>query len=268
MNTDHWITAVLSLRRARRVVVFTGAGMSAESGIPTFRDDDGFWKRFPPEQFASWKGLAQTTITNPRAVAEFVLNVIEPIAHAVPNAGHQAVAELQQIVPTTVVTQNVDGLHQSAGSTTVWEIHGSLMDVVDSATRQIVRRFDRADLSQVAKTLRSFVEREISTLRFLWNLRKQYPLDWLGPHRPNLILFGDAMAEPAWSTASQIVRECDVLLSVGTSGMVFPAAMLPAEAAAAGATVLTVDPHPCEGCWLQGKAGDVLPKLVGDAFGR
>src|SRR5262249_50413141 len=115
MNTDNLITATLALRKAKRVVVFTGAGISAESGIPTFRDSDGFWQRFPPERFASWSGLLQTALTNPRSVAEFVLNVIEPIAAAQPNAGHQAVAELARRVQTTVVTQNIDALHQASG---------------------------------------------------------------------------------------------------------------------------------------------------------
>lgn len=101
MNTDHWITAVLALRKAKHAVVFTGAGISAESGIPTFRDSDGFWQRFPPERFATWKGLLQTAISNPRSVAEFVLNVVEPIATATANAGHQAVADLQQRVKTS-----------------------------------------------------------------------------------------------------------------------------------------------------------------------
>lgn len=268
MNTDHWITAVLALRNARKVVVFTGAGISAESGIPTFRDDDGFWQRFPPEQYASWTGLLQMTVSKPHSVAEFVLNVVEPIAKATVNAGHRAVADLQQRIPTTVVTQNIDGLHQSAGSEAVLEIHGSLLEVVDLSTGKLVRNLDRSDLSKIADTLRSYVERETSAMRLLWNLRKHYPLDWLWRHRPNLILFGDALAEPAWTSACQAVRECDVLLSVGTSGAVLPAALLPAEAAAAGATVVTVDPHPNDGCWLEGKAGEVLPRLMTDAFGR
>src|SRR5580704_14259771 len=124
MDTDNWITAVLALRKARNVVVFTGAGISAESGIPTFRDADGFWQRFPPEQFATWSGLLRTALTRPQLVAEFVLNVVEPVAKAAPNAAHRAVAELQKYAKTSVVTQNIDGLHQSAGSTHVHEIHG------------------------------------------------------------------------------------------------------------------------------------------------
>src|SRR4029077_4353386 len=125
MNSENWIAPVLALKKGKHVVAFTGAGISAESGIPTFRDADGFWQRFPPEKFASWKGLLQTAITNPYSVAEFVLNVVEPIAKASANAGHQAVAELQRHVKTTVVTQNIDGLHQSSGSQNVLQIHGS-----------------------------------------------------------------------------------------------------------------------------------------------
>src|SRR5690554_254293 len=121
-KSDDWITAVLALRKARRAVVFTGAGISAESGVPTFRDADGFWQRFPPERFATWTGLLQTAVTSPRLAAEFLFNVVEPIAQAQANAGHCAIAELGRRVPTTVVTQNIDRLHQSAGSEDVLEI--------------------------------------------------------------------------------------------------------------------------------------------------
>lgn len=266
MNTDHWITAVLALRKARRMVVFTGAGISAESGIPTFRDADGFWQRFPPEEFATWRGLLQTAVTRPRSVADFVLNVVEPIANAQANAGHRAVAQLADRVPSVVVTQNIDGLHQSAGSHDVLEIHGSILEVVDTATGKLVRCFERDDLVRIAEIFRGYASGESSLFTFFRRLRACYPLDWRGRHRPNLVLFGDALAEPAWTMAREAVSECDLLLSVGTSGAVYPAALLPLDAVAAGATVVAVDPQPCEGCWLQGNAGDVLPKLLSDAF--
>jgi NAD-dependent deacetylase len=267
VDTDNWITAVLALRKAQRVVVFTGAGISADSGIPTFRDSDGFWQRFPPEQFASWGDLLQTALTDPRSVAEFVLNVVEPIAKAEANAGHLAVAELDQRVSTTVVTQNIDGLHQSAGSRNVLEIHGSLLEVVDVSSGKLVQQFDRHDLALIADTLRKYAAKECSLFSFFRQMRRCYPLDWRGRHRPNLVLFGDAMAEPAWTKACRAVQNCDLLLSVGTSGSVYPAAMLPTDAAAAGATVISVDPQPSDGCWLQGSAANVLPKLLNDAFG-
>ena len=103
--------------------------MSAESGIPTFRDDGGFWQRFPVEQFACWDGIVRTAIRRPRELAEFAYEVIEPIAGAQPNAGHLAIEQLERHTKVTVITQNIDGLHQAAGNTTVHEIHGSLSQI-------------------------------------------------------------------------------------------------------------------------------------------
>ncbi len=144
MNADNWSTAVSALRNAKHVVGFSGAGMSAESGILTFRDADGFWQRFPPERFATWRGLWKTATTDPHSVADFVLNVVDPIARAEANPGHRAVAALERRAKTTVVTQNVDGLHQTSGSTDVLEVHGSLLEVVDRLTAQVVQRIDRS----------------------------------------------------------------------------------------------------------------------------
>ena len=248
-------------------MVFTVAGVSAESGIPTFRDADGFWQRFPPETFATWDGLLRTALTRPRLLAEFVLNVVEPIASAEFNPAHAAIAELARHVPVTVVTQNIDGLHQAAGSGNVLEVHGSLLEVSDVSTGRIVHRFQRSELAAIADSLKQYVAGKQSFLALLAKLRRQYPLDWRGRHRPNLVLFGDALAEPAWTKACNAVDDCDVLLSVGTSGAVYPAAMLPARAGERGATVVTVDPQPASGYWLQGTAVEVLPTLVCDAFG-
>src|SRR5687767_2351208 len=117
------------LRRARKVCVFTGAGVSAESGIPTFRDDSGLWREYPPERFAHWKGLIKEAWQRPEQVARFLLGVFEPIAQAVPNAAHQAIARLGDHVTATVITQNIDQLHQDAGSVRVREVHGSLFKI-------------------------------------------------------------------------------------------------------------------------------------------
>lgn len=266
MDTDHWITAVLALRKARRVVVFTGAGVSVESGIPTFRDAGGFWERFPPDQFATWSGLIRALLLNRRLAAEFVWNVVEPIAKAEPNAAHEAIARLEQSVPVTVITQNIDGLHQMAGSTSVQEVHGSLLELVDTSTGAIVHRVRRSDLFLISQSLRGYLDRRISTIRLISELRRYYPIDWRGRNRPNLILFGDSLAEPAWTNSLQAANECDVFLSIGTSGAVYPAALLPLRAASVGATVINIGPQTEEGCWLQGTASTVMPKLVSTAF--
>ena len=266
MDTDHWITAVLALRKAKRVVVFTGAGVTAESGIPTFRDANGFWQRFPHEQFAQWGGLKRMLLTNRRRVVEFALNVVEPIADAIPNAAHRAIVEIERRLPTTVVTQNIDGLHQSAGSKDVCEIHGSLLEIVDIGTGQVVHRLQRIDLSLIAQSLRNYVDGRTSLFTLISALRCQYPFDWRGRNRPNLVLFGDALAEPAWTNANRAITDCDLILCVGTSLAVYPAALLPDIAEAIGATVVSIGPLPTSGCWLEGTAAEVLEKLVSTAF--
>jgi NAD-dependent deacetylase len=266
MNPEHWNDAIRALRNARQVVVFTGAGISAESGIPTFRDADGFWQRFPPEQYANWPGLFQTARVNARAVAEFAVHLIEPIARAAPNAGHLGVAALERHIPTVVVTQNVDGLHQSAGSTAVHEIHGSLLEVVDTQTGQIALRFTRDDLLQISDLLGQYAHHEISLLSLLWKFRRRFPFPWRRIHRPHVVLFGDELAEPAWTEGLHAVEQCDLLISVGTSGTVYPAALLPERAASHGAAVISIDPAPVPGCWLPGTAATLLPKMLAAAF--
>lgn len=250
------------IRDARRLVVFSGAGISAESGIPTFRDAGGLWSEFPPEQYGHLSGLAQVAMHEPRRVVEFLLAVLEPIAMAEPNAGHRAIAELAQRVPVTVITQNIDGLHQDAGSETVHEIHGSLLSVVDQSGN-LVRQLSRNDLKTTVEAIQQAQRKSFALPRTLISLRKLIGVDLRGMHRPNVVLFGEAMAEPAWSEAVDAASACDVLLLVGTSGEVYPASTIPEFASAIGSTVITVDPNPARGdILLQGTAGSVLPQLV------
>lgn len=114
--------------------------------------------------------------------------------------------------------------------------------------------------------LRHFVETEQSPRALIGSLRGRFPFDWHGNHRPNLVLFGDALAQPDWDDACRAADTCDLLLSIGTSGSVYPAALLPGRAADAGAAVIHIDPHECPGCWLEGKASEILPQLLRDAF--
>src|SRR5687768_10595357 len=118
------------LREAQRIVVFTGAGISDESGIPTFRDADGLWQEFPPNQFATWPGLLRVAAREPRRLARFLRAVIEPIAVANANAAHRAIEKLEHYKHVTVITQNIDGLHQDAGNTIVHEVHGSILETI------------------------------------------------------------------------------------------------------------------------------------------
>lgn len=255
------------LAEAKRVVVFTGAGVSAESGIDTFRDNTGLWRRFPPERFATLPGLLAVAVKEPAELAAFLRAVLGPIAAARPNPAHLAIAALERHVATTVVTQNIDGLHQEAGSTTVREIHGTLFDVV-SPTGHKVRTLTRADLVRLVAALER-IERGPFKLPRL--IRATSPLMGLGKglaHRPRVVLFGEHLAEPDWSCAERDASACDVMLVVGTSGEVYPAASLPERASDVGARVIGVGLEPGYGdLWLMGKAGEILPRLVEDAFG-
>lgn len=243
MSIDPFTRAAGLLRDARHVVAFTGAGVSAESGVPTFRDAGGFWREFPPDEFANWPSLLRLAAADPRRLARFLLAVIEPIASAVPNAAHQAIAQLEQHVPVTVVTQNIDGLHQDSGSTIVKQIHGTLLETVHARTGRFDRLLSRRELSSIVEKLRGLSSGVFTAPRLALAIQPIFGLGLQGFHRPDLVLFGDALREPDWSDANRAVQDCDLMLTVGASGVVMPAAMLPLEAAANGATVVAIDPH-------------------------
>ncbi len=266
IDPDYLAMAAAWLRDAQHVVVFTGAGASAESGIPTFRDDDGFWQEFPVDEFATWSGIVRTAVREPRRLADFVYSVLHPIASARSNAGHLAVADLERHVRVTIVTQNIDGLHRDAGNTVVYEIHGSLFEVV-SLKGRFRELLSRRELLQISESV-DRARRGCCVLpRTLLAIRRWAGVGLRGFHRPNLVLFGDGMAEPAWSQSLAAVRECDCLIQVGCSGAVWPAAQIPDEARRGGARVISIDPQPAAGLWLAGTAAEVLPILVRSAFG-
>lgn len=249
------------------MVVFTGAGVSAESGITTFRDAGGLWSEFPPETFATWNGLLRVLWHEPEQCARFLVNLLGPVAEARPNAAHHAIARLETHFEVTVVTQNVDHLHQDAGSTVVHEIHGSLLEIV-ALNGRFVRMLTRDRLKHMTGKLKSLSRVRFALPRLIWSLRPMLGLSRRGFIRPRVVLFGEAMAEPDWTQAMEACRSCEVMLVVGTSGAVMPAALLPAEARDAGAKVIAVDPHAPEfaDVWLRGTACEMIPELVSRAW--
>lgn len=249
------------------MLVFTGAGVSAESGIPTFRDDHGFWREFPPEYFATWSGLFSVAILKPRRLAAFLQAVINPIATARPNAAHHAIAAAEQHMPVTVVTQNIDSLHQEAGSTRVHEIHGSFLEIIGrpSGARLLI---SRRELQRIGESLKKPGAYPFVLPHLLWILRKIIGVDIRGIHYPNLVLFGDALAEPAWTNALLVAKKTDCVIEIGCSGLVWPAALLPDHARAAGARIIAINTQKADGdIWLQGTAVALVPKLFAAAFG-
>lgn len=235
--------AAATLRAAQHVLVFTGAGVSAESGISTFRDaQTGLWSRFDPATLASQKGFAR----NPGFVWQWYMERLGAMESALPNDGHRALAALGEVVPTlTLATQNIDNLHERAGSHPVLHMHGSIarFHCNGCAGSYTLRAEDR--LAQMPPVC---------------------PLcgDWV---RPSVVWFGEMLPEGVLDECFAAARQCDVLVVVGTSAVVYPAAFLPDLAHAAGATVIDVNPEPnhisdAAHIYLQGAGGVVLPRLV------
>ncbi|HEX2094954.1 MAG TPA: NAD-dependent deacylase [Longimicrobiaceae bacterium] len=234
--------AVRALARAGRVVASTGAGMSRESGIPTFRDArEGLWARYDPEELATERGFR----ADPRLVWSWYTGRRRRISACEPHAGHRALAELERLVPgLTVVTQNIDGLHALAGSSDVVELHGNI---------------HRAKCLDAHHPFNGELPDEDGD---------PPPCPRCGsPLRPDVVWFGEVLPEDATARAWRLAEECDVMLVVGTSGLVYPAADLPRVARRAGARIVEVNPEPSgitplADVFLQGTAGTVLPALV------
>jgi NAD-dependent deacetylase len=209
----HLLAAVAE---ARQVVALTGSGISAESGIPTFRDaQTGLWAKFSPEELATPEAFAR----DPALVWGWYRWRRELVARAAPNAGHRALVELAALVPRlTLVTQNVDGLHQRAGSRDVVEFHGNLL-------------VDRCSRSCGQPPCEGRAEEELPRCAGCGALL-----------RPGVVWFGEAIPEEAHSAAERAVRDCQVFFSIGTSSLVFPAAGLANEAQQAGATLIEINP--------------------------
>jgi len=208
------------LRRARHILVLTGAGISAESGIATFRDaQDGLWARFRPEDLATPEAFRR----DPALVWRWYAWRREQVAAAQPNAAHRALVELAQRRPVTLVTQNVDDLHQRAGSTDAICLHGSIMRSICSVTRLEIGADWLA--AQTGEPPRS-------------------PHHTDGLARPGVVWFGENLPADALDRANAAARDCDAVLAIGTSALVYPAAGLPALAQRHGAWFAEINPQP------------------------
>jgi NAD-dependent deacetylase len=235
-------TAAKVMAAAQQVTCLTGAGISAESGVATFRDaQTGHWSKFNPEQLASQVGFAR----DPSLVWRWYMARLRTLGKVHPNPGHLALAALAAHIPRfALITQNVDDLHERAGSAPVLHLHGTLLDY----------RCNRCH-APYALTVADARADEPPRCPHCG-----------GPVRPGVVWFGESLpthvVDQAWTAA----RNCDVMLVVGTSGIVYPAAGLPTLAARRGAVIIAVNPEPTPITatathYLQGTAGTVLPQL-------
>ncbi len=227
-----------SLRAAQKIVALTGAGISAESGLATFRDaQTGLWSRFKPEELATAEAFRQ----NPKLVSDWYAWRREQALNAKPNPGHLALAEMEKRAPEfLLVTQNVDGLHARAGSGRIVELHGN------------IHRF------------RCF-ENDCASDTF--DIENGRCRSCGGNLRPGVVWFGEMLPVDALETAIAATEACDVFFSIGTSSLVYPAADLWRRAKNNGAMVIEINKDPTPLTPLAdysfpGKAGEILPELV------
>lgn len=228
------------LLSARRICALTGAGISAESGIPTFRGEEGLWRTYRAEQLATPEAFIQ----DPRLVWEWYDWRRSIIASKEPNAGHIALAEWEDLFPNfALITQNIDGHHQRAGSKNIIELHGNIWKL---------RCVDENTLTE----------------------NHDVPLGEIPPHcpscgallRPHVVWFGESLDGSILQRSFLLSADCDVMFSIGTSAVVQPAASLPLSAAEHGAKIIEInpDPTPLTGVAdfsFRAKSGEFLPAL-------
>ncbi len=237
MTIDKDVINIIS--NARSIVFFTGAGISAESGIPTFRGKDGIWNKLRPEELANFDAFMR----NPKLVWEWYKHRMEIVHKSEPNAGHTAIAEMQKLFEeVTVVTQNIDNLHYRAGSKTVHELHGNI------------------ERNYCVKCKKFFNE------NFDINLGAPRCASG-GLIRPDVVWFGEYLPKDQFTAGENAARHCDLFFIVGTSGVVYPAASLIFTAKSSGAFLIEINIEPTEVSSsvhysFYGKSGEVLPEII------
>ena len=207
----------IRVRDFEHIVFFTGAGLSAESGVPTYRGQGGIWKEYDYERYACQAAFDR----DPEAVWEFHNFRRELVGKCTYNAAHKWIARCQASLPdVAIVSQNIDGMHQLAGATRVHELHGSLWktrcDGCGARTDDRDAPFDN-------------LRCRTCSLRYM---------------RPDIVWFGDSLDERVIAQAVSAIEKCDLLISIGTSGVVYPAAQMPLYAKQTGATLVEVNPEP------------------------
>lgn len=249
---------------SRKLVAFSGAGVSEESGIPTFRDPGGLWDRFDPMELGGGDIFTAliSGVSVSGAAADFVAEMLRVLEKAPPNAGHYALGELEKMgILRSVITQNIDNLHREGGSTRVIEVHGSLFRLacmVCANRMQLVRE-------ELLALGRDLVELMLKgDLQAIVRLVSRCTKCG-GPCRLDVVGFGEPVQD--MGLAMSEAKEADVLLILGTSGMVYPAAYIPEHAKKGGARIIEIN---ATGTYfpdladvgIVGKAGEVLPLIV------
>ena len=231
-------TVAQKLKGSKKIVFVTGAGISQESGIPTFRGKDGYWRKYDPMKLASIDAFYD----DPKLVWEWYEDRRKNILSVKPNEGHFAISQMEEFKDVVVLTQNIDGLHQRSGSTNVLELHGSII--------------------RIKCTVCDFID------NITENFESLPPKCKCGSMlRPDVVWFGEPLPQNIWQSAIKEASICDVMIIVGTSLVVSPANTLPVYAKQNGAILIEVNPEKTVmsndmALSIQATSAEVLPKML------
>jgi NAD-dependent deacetylase len=248
-----------------KVACLTGAGISAESGIPTFRGKGGLWERYDPETYANAEGLLLTLRTQPAELVNFIADFYAVLLKARPNPGHLSLAVLEKEgMLSSVITQNIDNLHQQAGSLRVIELHGNAFRITCAACQQKIT-LEKEKLEELVRLLKI---NKGSYRRILRVLSRYFSRCNCGfRRRIDIVLFGEMLPEDELSRAYTEIDQCKTFLIIGSSLAVYPAAGLPLYAKKRGAKLIEINNETsflselCD-CRITARASEVLPEIL------
>ncbi len=254
--------AVSILSKAKRASASSGAGMSEESGIPTFRDPGGLWDEINPIEAGTVRGLINTLEKNAEKIIPIFLKMLDSFEKAEPNPGHTALFDLEEMgILKTVITQNVDNLHKEAGTSDLIEVHGNLfrMACLRCGRQKMVDR--KSYVRSVRDKLKSFTAYDFNRLISLAEVCDHCD----SIMRPDVVMFGEAVK--GLQRAFNASLHSDVMLVLGTSGVVYPAASFPIEAKNNGARIIVINPsengfQKYTDVYVPMKTGEALPIIV------
>jgi NAD-dependent deacetylase len=246
-------------------VVLTGSGVSAKSGIPTFRADEGLWSRYSAEIFASYEGLLSVFKEDYKMLVVFINDFYSNLLMALPNEGHLALTSMEKKgIVSSIITQNIDNLHEEAGSHHIIELHGNAYRIrcLKCSKR---KKFSKVEISDFLNSLNKSINSRLGVLRVM--SRFFHLCDCDGRHRIDIVMFGEHVPKKALDAAYEELMKTKLLFIVGTSGLVEPAAGLPEFAKRNGSKVIEINPvktRLTEICdfHLAGDASEILPEIL------
>lgn len=243
------------IKSSRKIFFFTGAGISVASNIPTFRDNEGIWKKYIKMSWSTIGMIQMRYLYDFIKFKQFLLDIIAPMVNSSPTKAHYAIAELSQTKELMITTQNIDNLHQDSGSVSVKELHGNIYEV--NQGDQIIQKLTKEEMRLVINGI------SISQNRNDFTKQVGNYLNFDLERRPNIVLFGEHVNISIYNESMTFIESCDCLVIVGTSLKVYPAAYLIDKANALNKAIINVGFDEIEYALnLFGTSEELIPKLL------